>query len=315
MASQVYRLRIWLFLVSVLIPAAVYGFLGSVLYRQEQLLLKHAAVQQQQPPQLDLRFAFYTAGIILALAVTLFCRYVVWQDFRREARAADMRTEFVARVSHELRTPLTSIRLLAETLSLGRVTEPERQREYLNNITQESERLATLVDNVMSFAKAGAASRDGFTRVELRPLIDSVLAQLHPILDAREFQVSIWCVSEGLAVRGDSEALRQAILNLLTNALKYSGDSRKIEVRLNREGTGARLEVADWGIGVPPEFRAKIFQRFYRAPRAGSDNVSGVGLGLALVAEVVRTHGGRVDLRDNDPRGTIFSLILPMAKA
>jgi len=312
MATQVYRLRIWLFLISVLIPAAVYGFLGSVLYRQEQQLLQHAAVQGQ--PHVDVRFAFYTAGILLALAVTLFCRYVVWQDFRREAQAADRRTEFVARVSHELRTPLTSIRLLAETLTMGRVTEPERQREYLNNITQESERLAALVDNVLSFAKAGAARREGFTRVDLRPLIDSVLAQLKPILDARDFQVSIWCVSE-MAVQGDRVALRQAILNLLTNALKYSGDSHKIEVRLTREGGGARLEVADWGIGVPPELRSQIFQRFYRAPHTGSDGVSGAGLGLALVAEVVRTHGGRVDVRDNHPQGAIFSLILPMARA
>jgi len=310
MATQVYRLRIWLFLISVLIPAAVYGFLGSVLYRQEQQLLRHAALQGQ--PHVDVRFAFYSAGIILALAVTLFCRYVVWQDFRREAQAADRRTEFVARVSHELRTPLTSIRLLAETLTLGRVTDPERQREYLNHITQESERLAALVDNVLSFAKAGAARREGFTRVELRPLIDSVLAQLKPILDARGFEVSIWCVSEP-AVQGDREALRQAILNLLTNALKYSGNSQKIEVRLTRDAGGARLEVADWGIGVPPEFRSQIFERFYRAPHTASGN--GAGLGLALVAEVVRTHGGRVDVRDNDPQGAIFSLILPMAKA
>src|ERR1700742_805194 len=113
MALPRYRVRAWIFLASILIPAAIYGILGIELYRQS-----HAP---------RLRAGFYAAGLVLALALTLFCRFVVWQDYRRESRAAELRSAFVARVSHELRTPVTSIRMMAETLSMGRIPEPERQ--------------------------------------------------------------------------------------------------------------------------------------------------------------------------------------------
>jgi signal transduction histidine kinase len=148
MAIRRYRVRVWIFLASIVIPAAIYGLLGVELYRQS-----HAP---------KLRVAFYAAGLVLALAVTLFCRYVVWQDYRREARAADLRSAFVARVSHELRTPITSIRMLAETLSLGRIAGPERQREYLDTIVRESQRLSEMVENVLEFSRTEVPATRAF---------------------------------------------------------------------------------------------------------------------------------------------------------
>jgi two-component system phosphate regulon sensor histidine kinase PhoR len=297
MAIRRYRVRVWIFLASIVIPAAIYGLLGVELYRQS-----HAP---------KLRVAFYAAGLVLALAVTLFCRYVVWQDYRREARAADLRSAFVARVSHELRTPITSIRMLAETLSLGRIAGPERQREYLDTIVRESQRLSEMVENVLEFSRTEAPATRAFETVELRPLVDSALAQLRPTLDHSGFSLAVDCRANSAAVRADSEALRQAIANLITNAMKYSGDSRQIEVRVIRAGSEARVEVADWGIGVPAQFRTRIFERFFRVPHA-DDSVGGVGLGLSLVAEIMRAHGGRAEVHDNTPRGSVFSLVLPM---
>jgi len=301
MAIRRYRIRVWIFLASIVIPAAIYGLLGVELFRQS-----HAP---------RLRLAFYAAGLVLALAVTLFCRYVVWQDYRREARAAELRSAFVARVSHELRTPLTSIRMLAETLSLGRVAEPERQREYLDTIVQETERLSGMVENVLEFSRAEAATaKREFQTVELRPLIEQALAQLRPALEQRGFSLAIDCRANSASVHADAEALRQAIANLITNAIKYSGESTRIEVRIIRAGAEARIEVADWGIGVPAQFRTRIFERFFRVPRS-DDSAGGVGLGLSLVAEIMRAHGGRAEVHDNTPRGSVFSLILPMAKS
>jgi len=298
MAIRRYRIRVWIFLASIVIPAAIYGLLGVELFRQS-----HAP---------RLRLAFYAAGLVLALAVTLFCRYVVWQDYRREARAAELRSAFVARVSHELRTPLTSIRMLAETLSLGRVAEPERQREYLDTIVQETERLSGMVENVLEFSRAEAATaKREFQTVELRPLIEQALAQLRPALEQRGFSLAIDCRANSASVHADAEALRQAIANLITNAIKYSGESTRIEVRIIRAGAEARIEVADWGIGVPAQFRTRIFERFFRVPRS-DDSAGGVGLGLSLVAEIMRAHG---EVHDNTPRGSVFSLILPMAKS
>jgi two-component system phosphate regulon sensor histidine kinase PhoR len=300
MAIRRYRVRVWIFLASIVIPAAIYGLLGVELYRQS-----HAP---------KLRVAFYAAGLVLALAVTLFCRYVVWQDYRREARAADLRSAFVARVSHELRTPITSIRMLAETLSLGRIAGPERQREYLDTIVRESQRLSEMVENVLEFSRTEAAATRSLETVELTPLVDSALAQLRPALDHGGFSLAVDCRASSASVRADSEALRQAIANLVTNAMKYSGESRQIEVRVIRAGSEARVEVADWGIGVPVQFRTRIFERFFRVPRA-DDSAGGVGLGLSLVAEIMRAHGGRAEVHDNTPRGSVFSLVLPMNRS
>jgi two-component system phosphate regulon sensor histidine kinase PhoR len=304
MAIRRYRVRVWIFLASIVIPAAIYGLLGVELYRQS-----HTPT---------LRAEFYAAGLLLALAVTLFCRYVVWQDYRREARAAELRSAFVARVSHELRTPLTSIRMLAETLSLGRIPEPERQREYLDTIVRETQRLSGMVENVLEFSRTEAsAAQRPFEVVELRPLVESALAQLSPALNQNGFTAVIDCRDHSPAVRADADALRQAIANLVTNSMKYSGDSRRIEVRVIRAGTEVRVEVADWGIGVPSEFRTRIFERFFRVPRANdfNDTAGGVGLGLSLVAEIMRAHGGRAEVHDNTPQGSVFSLILPMNPA
>jgi two-component system phosphate regulon sensor histidine kinase PhoR len=301
MAMRRYRVRVWIFLASIVIPAAIYGILGVELYRQS-----HAP---------KLRAEFYAAGLLLALAVTLFCRYVVWQDYRREARAAQLRSAFVARVSHELRTPLTSIRMMAETLSLGRIQEPDRQREYLDTIVRETERLSGMVENVLEFSRTEAATAQRyFEVVELRPLVESTLAQLKPTLEHSGFTAELDCRETSPAVRANADSLRQAIANLVTNSMKYSGDSRRIEVRVIRAGADVRIEVADWGVGVPAQYRSRIFERFFRVPRA-DDAAGGVGLGLSLVADIMRAHGGRAEVHDNVPRGSVFSLILPITQS
>ena len=112
-------------------------------------------------------------------------------------------------------------------------------------------------------------------------------------------------------VRADADALEQAILNLLTNAMKYSSDSRDIELQLRQYGAEVSIDVLDRGIGVPAQFREKIFEKFFRAPMASGPAVPGVGLGLTLVAHVAAAHGGRVEVRNNQPKGSVFSLILP----
>src|SRR3979411_1809794 len=142
MTSGPHRRRVILFLISVLIPGVVLTGLAVQLYRQQQRLIDQEMERQRDQARTaeqihsayresNLRFAFYACAVVLALSVTLFCRYVVWQDYRRETELADLRSQFVADVSHELRTPLTSIQMFAETLALGRVPDPEKQREYL----------------------------------------------------------------------------------------------------------------------------------------------------------------------------------------
>jgi two-component system phosphate regulon sensor histidine kinase PhoR len=324
MTSAPQRRRVTLFLISVLIPAVVLTGLAVELYRQQQRLIEHDLQRQGDRTQTaeqihsvyresNLRFAFYGCAVFLALSVTLFCRYVVWQDYRRETELADLRSQFVAHVSHELRTPLTSIQMFAETLALGRVQDPEKQREYLDTIARESERLARLVDQVLAFSKIEQSRADyRLQSMALTPIVEAAARAVEPSLAQQGFTLRRSYCGSAPTVRADADALEQAILNLLTNAMKYSSDSRDIELQLRQSGAEVFIDVLDRGIGVPVQFREKIFEKFFRAPMATGPAVPGVGLGLTLVAHVAAAHGGRVEVRNNQPKGSVFSLILPM---
>jgi signal transduction histidine kinase len=329
-----YRTRLVLFVISILIPATVLVGLGVELYReQRQLILQRLAAERSQPieelrqdeplvrakveslfRESSLRFAFYAAAIVFALSVTLFCRYAVWRDVKRESHLAALRSQFVSNVSHELRTPLTSIRMFAETLSLGRVTDPARQRHYLETMARESQRLARLVDDVLAFSRLeSGAARFRIERIALAAVVENALSALEQPLEKGGFRVHLTLPVEILETRADAEALEQAILNIVTNAMRYSGESRDIEVRVLRSGEEAVIEIADQGIGVPAEHRRRIFERYFRIPLPEHEAVSGVGIGLTVVDGIVKAHNGRVEVRDNTPHGSVFCLYLPLA--
>ncbi len=324
------RTRIAIFVLSILIPAAVFAGLAVQLYRQQQeLILQRLAAEQSQPlerlrregPQVQealrrskLSFAFYAAAIVFALSVTLFSRYVVWREFRNEAQLAALRARFVSNVSHELRTPLTSIQMFAETLAMGRVADPDRQRRYLETIARESQRLARLVDDVLAFSKLETGvTRYRKDRIALAPVLEAALSALEHPLEQGGFRIHLTLPVDLWIVHADADALEQAILNILVNAMKFSGDSRELEVRLERSGAEAAVIIADLGIGIPAEHRARIFERYFRVPLAEHQAVAGVGIGLTLVEAIVRAHNGRVEVRDNQPKGSIFCLYLPIA--
>src|SRR5580704_17305250 len=246
-----YRRRVALFVASILIPAAVLAGLGVELYRQQQqLIVQRLAAEQSQPletlrlqgpgvqaalRQTKLRFAFYAAAIVFALSVTLFSRYVVWREMRQEGQLAALRAQFVSNVSHELRTPLTSIQMFAETLALGRVTDPERQRRYMETIARESQRVGRMIDDVLTFSKMEAGvTRFKQERIALAPVLESALRAMEYSFDQAGFRLRVTIPVEPVEVRGDADALEQAVLNILSNAMKFSGDSRDIEVRLSR---------------------------------------------------------------------------------
>jgi signal transduction histidine kinase len=145
----------------------------------------------------------------------------------------------------------------------------------------------------------------------LVPIVEAAVQAVGPSLAQQGFAFRRDYCGCAPMVRADADALEQAILNLLTNAMKYSSDSRDIELRLRQSGGEAIVEVLDQGVGVPEELRERIFEKFFRAP-VGSGSVPGVGLGLTVVAHVAATHGGRVEVRNNEPKGSVFSLILPI---
>ncbi len=252
--------------------------------------------------------AALAAGVFLVLVVGFFA----FRDVSREVRLASLRSTFVSSVTHELKTPLTSIRLLAETLRLKRLSDPAAGDRMLSAIVDESERLARLVNNVLSFARIEKNARPyRRTPIDLTEAVGDAVSRFQCILKQGGFRLRQESDGEPAWVLADGEALSQAVLNLLDNAVKYSSPSREILLGIRRRGKEAEIRVTDHGIGVPPAEQRRIFDSFYRAPDAGRET-AGAGLGLALVKHFAEAHGGRATVESTPGEGSIFSLWLPL---
>ncbi len=262
----------------------------------------------------DLTVHFYYLALLFVLCAGLFGAYMLWRDLRREMRLSEMRAQFVSSVSHELKTPLTAIRMFAETLQMGRSRDPETQSEYLATIVNECERLSRLVDGVLQFSKSEQGKRTyRFRPLHLSESLEAAARAMEYPLAQKGFELSIRADSDLPPVRADHDALEQAVLNLLTNAMKYSGESRRIELALAGENGDAVIRVTDHGVGIAPEEQARIFEKFYRVPSPENQLIPGTGLGLALVAQIARAHGGRVEVRSAPGQGSTFSIRLPLS--
>ena len=276
------------------------------------LKVRFAAVPVASQSALRLQRAFYGGALALVLGVTLLGAFLLWRDVRRELRVAELRSQFVSSVSHELKTPLTAIRMFADTLRLGRGDAASRG-EFLDTIVNESERLTRLLDNVLDFSKI-EQGRKAY-HLQPRPLSDVVRvaarAMAYP-LEQHGFSLRLDIDDTIPAARIDADALEQAILNLLTNAMKFSGDGRDIELRLTREQDHGVISVRDHGVGIPPHEQSRIFEKFYRVQTPDNQRIPGTGLGLTLVDHIAKAHDGCVRVDSEPGRGSTFSIHVPL---
>ena len=249
----------------------------------------------------------------LVLVVTLFGGYLLARDVRRELAVAQMRSQFVSSVTHELKTPLTAIRMFAETLRLRGSADQRMHGEYLDTIIHESERLSRLVDNVLDFSNIERGRKVyRFEPVALEEVVASAAQTMQYPLAQSGFRLEVEADSGVPPVRADKDALEQAVLNLLTNAMKYSGSAREIALRLHRDNGHAVIQVEDHGVGIAPAELKRIFEQFYRAPSPENQSVPGAGLGLTLVEHITRAHGGDVAVRSTPGEGSTFSIRIPV---
>jgi len=218
-------------------------------------------------------------------------------------------------VSHELKTPLTSIRMFAELLRAGSVPGQTR-REYLEIMVNESERLTRLINNVLDFSRIEAGGRSyRHEDTSLADVVHNAARTMAYPLAQDGFELNLDVDRTVPSVRADGDAITQAVLNLLSNAMKFSGQSRTIDLRLARENGSAVIRVADRGRGIASDEQHMIFDKYYRSAAAETDGIPGTGLGLALVAHVAAGHGGRVEVESEPGRGSTFSLVLPLERA
>ncbi|MHC4598779.1 MAG: sensor histidine kinase [Planctomycetota bacterium] len=248
------------------------------------------------------------AGIVLLAGTVLVLRRL-----KKEMDLSRLKSDFLAGVSHDFRTPLAIIRSSAETLRLGRVTDPEKTARYLDVILKETVRLDGYVGNVLEAARLELGrERRPFVRLDPAARVREVEDARRLFLEEEGFRFEVESEADLPAVSGDAETLRSALFNLIENAVKYSGKEREITLRTFRRGETVVISLADRGVGVDAEEKRKIFERFYRSGDTAS-STKGLGLGLALVLDAAKAHGGKVEVEAREGGGTVFSLVLPVA--
>ncbi len=234
-------------------------------------------------------------------------------QLRRESQLTRLRTDFISGVSHELRTPLAQIRMFSETLTLGRVRSEEERRRSLAIIDQEARRLTHLVENLLHFSRSERQTAHIAPEpTALAPLVQEVIDGFAPLAAARGVTLAA-SVPEDLVVPADPGAVRQMLLNLLDNAVKYGPAGQEVRIGATHENGVARLWVADRGPGIPRADRERVWDRFWRLERDRDSSVAGSGIGLAVVRELADLHHGRAWIDDGGPdaSGTRVVIELP----
>jgi signal transduction histidine kinase len=246
--------------------------------------------------------AVYVAS--LAISVVLLVTAIL--QIGRERALARMRSDFVAGVSHELRTPLTQIRMFVETLQLDRIRSDEERRRSLDIIDREARRLAQLVENVLQFSRGERGV------LHIAPRAADVGAIVADAIDAFASTSKIdSSIGAGTTAMVDEDAVRQIVLNLLDNAVKYGPEGQTIRVDVQRVDDRVRIAVEDEGPGIPPRQRQRIWRRYVRLARERSRAIAGAGIGLAVVRELAQLHGGRAWCEAGTRGGARFIVELP----
>jgi len=238
--------------------------------------------------------------------------WLINRGYHKEMMAAQQRRNFLLSITHELKSPIASIRLVLETLQ-KRQLAPQQFNKLTDNALMETERLNTLVNDLLLSAKLESAYQPHAEPIDLGELLEDLIQQLESKYPRVQF--SFRQENDISYISGDKLGLTSVALNLLENAVKYSGNEAVIEVSIRQEGGKVQFDVADRGIGIEDKEKGRIFQKFYRVGSEDTRKTKGTGLGLYIVDQIIRAHNGTIVVKDNQPRGTVFHVELPVAGA
>ena len=230
------------------------------------------------------------------------------EDVTEQARVDTVRTDFVANLSHELKTPIGGIAALADTM-IGE-TDPQVIERLSSRIVDESYRLSHIVDDLLDLSRIEFGGADDWEPVLVADVVNEVVARMHHEAMRAGVVVEAKNVA-GTRVLGDRMQLVSALENLVSNAVKYSGDGKTVLVEVQATSEFVSIAVIDQGIGIGAKDHQRIFERFYRVDRARSRSTGGSGLGLSIVRHVVSNHGGTVSVVSEEGRGSTFTMVLP----
>ena len=256
---------------------------------------------------------FYGVLLFVIVALMLLGAVLIVRDISRESETTRLKTEFVHNISHELKTPLTLIRLYGETLQRKENLTNEEKKDCYEIITKESERLSHLINNVLDFSRIEMGRKEfDLKKGNLAVVIQDTLESYRYHLEKKGFAIHKDIAQDLPEMNFDGEAIASVLINLLSNAMKFSPKEKEVTVKLFRDDGNAVIQVADKGIGISPKEVTKIFQRFYQSKNKIASETRGSGLGLTLVKHITEAHNGKIQVESEIGKGSTFSVILPI---
>ncbi|HEV8660034.1 MAG TPA: HAMP domain-containing sensor histidine kinase [Thermoanaerobaculia bacterium] len=257
--------------------------------------------------------AISLAVSLIALTLMAIGGFLAIRGLNQEAETMKLRGALIANVSHELRTPLAMIRLGAETLKRGAKLSEKERRDIEEQVLREVLHLSHLVENVLDVARMQNQTVPAlaFTPVHPRDLVTTLISSYESWIRSKGFTISV-DIEEGIESQmWDRDAVSRAVLNLIDNAIKYSGDDKRIDISVRQTSENVMIEVKDRGIGIDSRDLGRIFDPYYRAQFSDTQTRRGAGLGLTLVQQIAASHGGRVEVDSQPGAGSTFRLLLP----
>ena len=253
------------------------------------------------------------ALIIILFASIVSGGFIVFKALHNEMVLARQKTTFAANVSHELKTPLTSIRMFAEMLKEKRQPDQQKQQKYLGIMVSEAERLTRLINNVLDFSRRGQGKKQyDMKKTDIVLLVENIVESQRMRLEHNGFTINFHTEVGKLDLTVDEEAIKQAVINLLSNSEKYSKNNKQIEVEVARSKEHIIVSIKDRGIGIAAKHARDIFKEFYRIDDSLTSPARGTGLGLTITKKIIQDHKGDVLYFSRDGGGSIFQIKLPI---
>lgn len=246
--------------------------------------------------------------------ILLFGAWLIYRNISKQVELSQLKSDFVSSVSHEIRTPLALISMYIETLEMGRVNNAEKIREYYTVILNETTRLSGIVNRILSFSQIESNKRKySFDEANLNEIVENTALSFRYNIENKGFSYSFEPEHHLPSISADKEAIADALVNLIDNAMKYSAEHKSIVVRTGRTDKYVYIEVEDQGIGISEKNQKHIFDKFYRVTEKNLANrVKGSGLGLAIVKHIVDAHEGRIYVKSSPGSGSLFRLMFPV---
>lgn len=249
---------------------------------------------------------------VLLLGITILSFVLLYRNLRKQQRLAELKNEFISNITHELKTPIATVGVAIEALkNFNAMDNPERTREYLDISGNELQRLSLLVDKVLKLSMFEKKEIDlEYENLNLYNLAQEVIASLK--LQIEKYQAQVHLRQEGdSSLQGDKLHLMSVIFNLVDNALKYSKGNPLVNIDISGDEQQVVMTVEDNGIGIEPEYREKVFEKFFRIPHRDTHNAKGYGLGLSYVAQVIKKHQGTIRIEEGHESGTKLIITIP----